>query len=139
VKTAGEEESAEAAWTRMQLDKIHHLIVVRDRKVVGVISDRDLGGRAGASIRGGRRVGELMTRHTITASSDTTVKRAANLLRGRTIGCLPIVDGAKLVGIVTTADLLELLGRGIERPVPSTRRWTLKHRGPRRKPAPARI
>jgi hypothetical protein len=37
------------------------------------------------------------------------------------------------VGIVTTTDLLETLGAGIERPVPKTRRWILKDRGPRRK------
>ena len=38
-----------------------------------------------------------------------------------------------LIGIVTTTDLLDLIGRGVERPVAHAKRWTLKHRGPRRR------
>jgi acetoin utilization protein AcuB len=67
-----------------------------------------------------------------------TVRQAANLLRGRTIGCLPVVEDGAILGIVTTIDLLELIGRGAERPVPKTRRWVLKDRGPRRKPVAGR-
>jgi CBS domain-containing protein len=37
-------------------------------------------------------------------------------MRGRSIGCVPVVDRDRLVGIVTVSDLLEVLGRGIERP-----------------------
>jgi acetoin utilization protein AcuB len=55
------------------------------------------------------------------------------LLRGRTIGCLPVTEDGKLVGIVTTTDLLEAVGRGAERPVSKGKRRILKSRGPRRK------
>ena len=57
-----------------------------------------------------------------------TVREAANLLRGRSIGCLPVFDGDQLAGIVTTSDLLELIGRGVERPVAESTRWTLGRR-----------
>jgi CBS domain-containing protein len=71
----------------------------------------------------------------VSAAPDLTVRQAANKLRGRVIGCLPVIDGKKLTGIVTFSDLLELLGRGAVRPVERGERWTLKHRGPRRRPA----
>ncbi|CAN5899249.1 hypothetical protein BH11MYX2_BH11MYX2_11170 [soil metagenome] len=71
-----------------------------------------------------------MTAHVVVAAPETTIKQAANLLRGRVIGCLPVVDGKTLVGIVTTTDLLELIGRGAERPVLETNRWTMKGRAP---------
>jgi CBS domain-containing protein len=74
-----------------------------------------------------------MTSQIVFAKPTTTLRQAANQLRGRSIGCLPILDNGKLVGIVTVSDLLELVGRGIERVVPRSKRWTLRHRGPRQK------
>jgi CBS domain-containing protein len=50
-------------------------------------------------------------------------------MRGRTIGSLPVVEKGRLAGIVTVTDLLDLIGRGVERPVEKGKRWTLKHRG----------
>jgi acetoin utilization protein AcuB len=102
-----------------------------------VVSSHDLGGsEAGESARRGKSVAEVMTSRPVTVAPDTTVREAANRLRGRKIGCLPVVEKGRLVGIVTTTDLLDLLGRGAERPVEMGKRWTLKHRGPRRKKGP---
>jgi acetoin utilization protein AcuB len=102
--------------------------VVEDHRVVGVVSDRDLGS---ARAIGDRTAHDVMSDVVVSATSETTVRRAANLLRGRSIGCLPVYDGDKLVGIVTTTDLLDLSGRGTERPVGKSRRWTLGRRQPR--------
>ena len=127
VETASPEESVGAAFARMRDARIRHLVVLRGRKVVGVVSDRDLG------LEGSQSVGEVMTPHVISATPDMTVRKAANLLRGRTIGCLPVLEGGRVLGIVTTTDLLEKIGRGEERPVSKGKRWVLKGRGPRRK------
>jgi CBS domain-containing protein len=63
-----------------------------------------------------------MTSRVIVASPDTTVGEAARLLRGYTIGCVPVVDGKDLVGIVTTSDLLDLLAeKPRRRPGPDPR------------------
>jgi CBS domain-containing protein len=43
-----------------------------------------------------------------------------------------VASNDKPVGIITTADVLELIGRGIDRPVEATTRWTLRHRVPHR-------
>ena len=120
------------AWEIMRNKSIRHLIVAKGTQVVGVFSDRDAGGRAGATIRRGRTVADLMTRNVVTVDREDTVRKAANLMRGRTIGCLPVTRNGKLVGIVTTSDLLVLLGRGVDRP-PHAERQAPHYRVPHRK------
>ena len=56
---------------------------------------------------------------------------APRLMRGHGAGCLPVVENGRLVGIVTVSDLMELIGRGSERPVASATRWVLRDRGRR--------
>ena len=118
VQTVPPAMVASRAWALMRGERIRHLIVVDGGKPVGVLSDRDTGGRTAAAIRAQSTVGELMTDAVVTATPDDTVRRIANVMRGRTIGCVPVVSGKRLVGIVTTSDLLGLLGRGIDRPAP---------------------
>jgi acetoin utilization protein AcuB len=96
VETISYVESAEAALNRMRRAGIRHL-VVRDRdKIVGIVSDRDI--RSLGSFRHVQTVEEVMSSPAVTASPDLSLKQAANLLRGRTIGCLPLVEHEKLVG-----------------------------------------
>jgi CBS domain-containing protein len=129
VRTIGPADSAELAWDRMNMHRIHHLVVVRDREIVGIITDRDLGSAHGGEVREGRSVRDLMTPAVTTATPDLTVREAANLMRGPRAASLPVVDRGKLVGIVTVWDLLELIGRGADRPVAHPNRWTMKNRG----------
>jgi acetoin utilization protein AcuB len=101
------------AKERMKRLGIRHLVVMRGPEIIGIISDRD--------VRRGRltmsddpwTVGDVMTPQVVVGSPEMTVRRAATLMRGRVVGCLPVVDGKRLVGIVTTADLLDLIARGI--------------------------
>ncbi len=133
VVTLGAEAPEDEAREQMRRNRIHHIVVTRGARVVGIVSDRDLGFEPGTRIA--RTVGDLMTPAVATAKITTTIREAANLMRGRTIGCLPVVENGRLAGIVTTSDLLTLLGKGAERPVNQTKRWIMKGRGPRRKAA----
>jgi CBS domain-containing protein len=134
VQTMAPGDPAEGAWELMRRHGFHHVVVTNESGgVLGILSDRDAGGTRGGSLRRGRTVEELMTRHVVTVEPLTTVKRAANLMRGRSIGCVVVTSRRRVVGIVTVADLLELLGRGSIRPMAATKRWTLKHRTPHRK------
>jgi acetoin utilization protein AcuB len=135
VQTAKPSGKAEDAWELMRAKRIHHLVVTDGARIVGVLSDRDAGGPRGASLRAGRTVADLMTAPAVTVEPETTVRKAANLMRGRSIGCLVIERGGRAAGIVTVSDLLDLLGRGGDRSVEETKRWTLKHRAPHRKRA----
>jgi acetoin utilization protein AcuB len=111
VRTVSPAMPAQQARSLMRTDRIHHLVVVDGRRIVGVLSNRDTG-----AARDGRTVGELMAKHVVTIEHDATVRKAANAMRGRTIGCLPVTKGNRLVGIVTTSDLLDVIGGAQGRP-----------------------
>lgn len=127
VQTVSPSEDAEKAFQRMRNQRIRHLVVMDGRKVVGVLSERDMGGSRGGALRTGKTVGELMSGQAVTASPTMTVRQAANLLRARTIGCLPVIEDGKLAGIVTITDLLELLGRQTQLSPTASSRYNPKH------------
>jgi len=131
VHTIGAEEPATAAWEAMRLYRTRHLVVSSEEgRVIGVVSASDLGGKHGESIRVRRRISDLMTEKLVVAQLETTVREAANLMRGHEVNCLPVFDSrGHLKGIVTTVDLLELIGRGTERPTKASPRAVLKSRG----------
>jgi len=133
VQTISPETTAEKAWDLMRAKNIHHLVVNEGPHIVGVLSDGDIGGREGGPVRKHHIVSELMTPRVVTVPPTTTIRRAANLMRGRSIGCLVVANRERTFGIVTVADLLQLLGRGIERPMASAERHLLNHRAPHRK------
>jgi CBS domain-containing protein len=54
------------------------------------------------------RIEDVMSSPVVTVTSDSTIKQAAALLVQHGFNALPVVDGAKLVGIVTEADLVPL-------------------------------
>lgn len=91
---------------------VRHAVVLLGADIVGVISDRDLGGTDGGLVRLRRTVGELMHGDTVVVKPDMTLGDAVHLVRERRIGCLPVVDHHRLVGIVTRSDLLRVLDSG---------------------------
>ena len=114
VVTTHGEETAEGALELMQMKGCHHLVVIGPNGIEGIISERDLGGPKGERVRAGRKVRDLMSSGCVTAAPETTLREAAEIMRGRTIGCLPVLDDGKLCGIVTVSDLLAILAGGSE-------------------------
>lgn len=133
VHTVSPGIAAEDAWNMMRMRRIHHLVVTQTNRIVGLLSERDLGGAKGSRTRESRTVADLMTTKVLTVLPTTPVRKAANMMRGQSVGCLVVADGTRIAGIVTVADLLELIGRGIDRPVAATTRRTIHHRAPHRK------
>jgi CBS domain-containing protein len=138
VRTVAPDLPAGEAWNLMRREGIRHLVVVRGSTIVGVLSERDAGGRSGSGVRSGRTVADLMTTRAVTVAPTDTIRSVANVMRGRTIGCVPVVKGKRLVGIVTVSDLLDLVGGGVGRPVTPKRpdlHYRVPHRKQRRMPA----
>lgn len=104
----------------MRRHRIRHLVVVDGGRVVGIISERDLGRGGGVDAPQDRALRALMSADIVSATPSTTVRQAANLMRGHTIGCLLVVQDEELIGLVTTTDLLDQLGRGATRPTVRT-------------------
>ncbi|MGE5242711.1 MAG: CBS domain-containing protein [Betaproteobacteria bacterium] len=133
VDTVPPDTPVEDARELMRTRHTHHLVVIERGTIVGVVSLQDLGGRRGTPPEG--TVDAHMSRDVITVSPAATLRRAANLMRGRTVGSLLVLDRRRVVGILTVSDLLELVGRGADRGVARAKRWTLKHRVAHRKQA----
>lgn len=98
--------------------RFHHLIVVEDTKVVGVISDRDLlrslspfigkrDERAADERLLHRRAHQVMTRHPVCVREHTPLAEATSLILAHRISCLPVIDDDHHpVGIITWRDLV---------------------------------
>ncbi len=80
VEWVDHDASAARAREVMKSRGIRHLVVRRGGKLVGVVSQRDIGGPRGAAPDG--TVEERMSRGVVSAPADTTLRQAANLLRG---------------------------------------------------------
>lgn len=126
VVTIAPDETAGAAWSRMQREGIRHLVATEGKRLLGVLSERDLGGAKGVAVRSGRTVRDLMAQKVASADPSMTLREAANLMRGRLIGSLPVVEDGRVVGIVTATDVLEELGRGSSRPAVRAQRQPMR-------------
>jgi acetoin utilization protein AcuB len=85
--------------------RFRRLPVVEDGKLVGIVTERDV--REHAGYFRSTRVNAAMRAPVISLTPYATVEDAARLMLKHKIGGLPIVDEGKLVGIVTTSDLLK--------------------------------
>jgi len=122
VVTVAPGSTLEDACRIMHDRNIRHLPVLEGDRLVGVVTDRDVHSAtsalclAPAPPRG--LVGEAMSRPPRTASPLDSIDEAARTMRSAKIGCLPVLDGDQLVGIVTGIDLLDALLRmtGVDHP-----------------------
>ena len=119
VTTLGRNDSLLLAKDIMNLGRVRHFPVVEDDEVVGVVSQRDLykaslgavmkyGEKAQRTFLEGIAVKEVMI-NPLTIPPGASVQEAARLMIENKIGCLPVLDGAQLVGIVTETDMLQLV------------------------------
>lgn len=105
----------------MALARIRHMPVVRDGRLVGILSQRDLFRGAVSSVLhfrpaaerewlGKIRVAEVMTADVVAAEPEWPIRRAVETMLERRIGCLPVVDGdGRVVGVLSETDCLRLL------------------------------
>jgi acetoin utilization protein AcuB len=90
----------------MQELNIRHLPVVREGQFAGWLSARDLYGVMLAAMLEEITVGEIMNPDPISVTAETGLEEAAHLMRRHKIGGMPVLHGRKLVGVLTTIDLL---------------------------------
>jgi acetoin utilization protein AcuB len=101
----------------MRLGRIRHLPVVDGPRLVGIISERDLfrsslaqalgyGTQASRELMKSLRIKDVMVPQVVTISPETDLCQAVRLMVDRKIGCLPVVDTDRLVGLITETDIL---------------------------------
>jgi acetoin utilization protein AcuB len=119
VVTVTEETKLARMAELMRERKLRHLPVVDDSgRLVGIVSHRDVQ-RAEPSpittldvgevnyLLAKVTAGQLLHADVVTASPGMLVEEAGRLMRDRRVGCLPVVEEGKLVGIVTGVDLVD--------------------------------
>jgi len=110
------------AYRTMRERGIRHLPVVDGGNLVGVVTDRDLRLATSALVPSplspDSRVSAVMSAAPLTADASDPVEDAARTMRERKIGCLPVLEDGRLIGIVTGLDLLDALMRltGVHKP-----------------------
>jgi len=112
----------EEAYRTMQREGIRHLPIEDGGRLVGVVTDRDLrlatSALAGSPRTPASPVSEVMARNPETADPEDTVEDAARTMRRKKIGCLPVIEGGRLAGIITGLDLLDAILKmtGVDKP-----------------------
>ena len=119
--TISPDASVVEASELMKKEKVHRLPVLdKDKKLVGVISEKDilfaspspassLSIHEMAYLLSQLTVRKLMTKNPVTISKDVPVEEAARIMVDEDLSCLPVVEGDRLVGIVSKSDLFKIL------------------------------
>jgi CBS domain-containing protein len=126
VTTLKRNEKLTLADDIMQLGRIRHLPVLDDdeKLLVGMISQRDLfRGALAAALGFGQHakrkamdsllVKDVMITDVTTTTPDTSLIEAARVLAEKKIGCLPVLEGGRLVGILTEGDFVAMVARRV--------------------------
>ncbi|MBT3432638.1 MAG: CBS domain-containing protein [Nitrospinaceae bacterium] len=119
VETLGRNDTLSFAEDLMKMKRFRHLPVLEDELLVGIVSQRDLFRAALSSAMGfGTKaqgeylktvlVKEVMTDEVVTIRPDDDITKAAKKMLREKIGCLPVVNGDKLVGLISESDIVRL-------------------------------
>ena len=111
------DEELSLASDIMNLARIRHLPILEGDRLVGIISQRDLFRASLASVMGydyaetrdhlkSVAIREAMVKEVITVEPDSEIQEAGRIMLEKRIGCLPVVQNDRLVGMLTETDIL---------------------------------
>jgi acetoin utilization protein AcuB len=120
VFTVCYDDSVTDAIKLMKEKNIKHIPAIKDDKLKGIISDRDIKefspSRATTLdiyelhyLLAKAKVKDLMKKSVITATPETPVEEAAMLMHDKNVGCLPVVESGRLAGIISDMDIYRAL------------------------------
>ena len=119
--TATPDMSIADASNLMKQEKVHRLPVLdKDKRLVGLITEKDilfaspspassLSIHEMAYLLSKLTVKKLMSKNVVTINKDTTVEEAARMMVDQDLSCLPVLEGEKLIGIVSKSDMFKIL------------------------------
>lgn len=118
-------DSLDLASDLMQLGRIRHMPILTKGDLVGILSQRDLFRAACSSVLHFRPAAErewlakialqeVMTRPVFTVAPDASVREAVAIMIDKRIGCLPVVEGGQLKGLLSESDCMRYLARLLE-------------------------
>lgn len=114
-------DSLESAESLFKKNKIRHIPVVSGDHIIGMLSYTDLlrisfvdavdddAENVESIVYNMFTIEQVMTKNIVSVAADATIKEVAEILSSNEFHALPVVDGKKLIGIVTTTDLINYL------------------------------
>jgi len=106
-------EAARKMWNQ----QTGSLLVMDGDDLVGILTERDILKAVAAGARLDEvRISEVMTKDIITVGPQTTLREAAKNMADRWIRRLPVVDGGKVVGVISQRDLAGVLAGALNEP-----------------------
>lgn len=115
--TIGPGDSLAEARALMQINRIHHLpVVADDGKLVGLLTITNLLAATDSILRNDEdrihareiRVEDVMVTDVATIDQQANIRQAALFLEKHNIGCLPVITGGELKGIITDTDFVAI-------------------------------
>ena len=121
--TVGPETPMLDARQRMLDERIRHLIVVADGRLVGIVTDRDIRLNLASPatslsvwelhhLLAKLTVRDVMTHAVLVVDPGRPAAEAARIMLAHKISALPVTDGDRLVGIITESDFVRLVSEG---------------------------
>lgn len=119
--TATPDMSIAEASNLMKQEKVHRLPVLdKEKRLVGIITEKDilyatpspassLSIHEMAYLLSKLTVKKLMSKNVVTITKDTTVEEAARMMVDQDLSSLPVLEGDRLIGIVTKSDMFKIL------------------------------
>ncbi len=119
VATLDVDDELSLANDIMKLGRIRHLPVVSGKKLVGILSERDLFRSSLVEALGHEpsrtrefmkavRIQDIMVKNVITLRPEADIREAVELMLTHKIGCIPVVEKGELLGLITETDILRL-------------------------------
>ena len=120
IITIAPDSSVSDAVRLMKEKRIKHIPVLKDERLKGIISDRDIREFSPSKATSldvyelnylltTTRVKEMMKTRVFTIAPDSPIEEAAMLMLDNNIGSLPVVEGGKVVGIISDRDIFRVL------------------------------
>jgi CBS domain-containing protein len=108
VRTIEKEDTVRKAAKAMSDNRIGSLVVVSGKKIIGIVTERDILMKVTAEGKSSDkvRVEEIMTKKVLTISPDAYLDDAVYMMIENKIKKLPVVDAGELIGIVTATDIV---------------------------------
>ena len=105
--TIGRDAGIRDALLVMKKHSVRHLPVVENGLFVGLVTLGDLKQAILASMLESLKVSDVMIQNPYTITRETTLEKAALIIYEKNIGCLPVVEEGKILGIITVNDILK--------------------------------
>ncbi len=110
------EDSLEAAAQKMWDQQTGSLLVLDAQELVGIVTERDVLRAVATGTPLDTPISELMSKDLITVEPTTSLREAARIMTEKWIRHLPVLEGGRLLGIVSQRDLSGILAGALNEP-----------------------